>query len=413
MNTAAQRPPIRVLMLDTHGEYFAWASTLRQQGHHWDLLRVDSSAALISYLKENRYHAVVIAPSAKPHADLDCLSKATQLQPNAVRVMLPGMVGSPPLMSRMLELSHRLYEYTDSSEQIARSIEQQIQFRRLITKPRTRAFFSSAGPLPSPPRVYQELSRALRSEVSDAQKIAEIIEQDPALVARVLKMVNSAFFGLKRQISSVQQAVSLLGLRTLRGLALSGHLASLYPPNKNWSSFSFERMNQRALLVARLAQNICKDLKLNPSLQEQAFLAGLLHDIGILYSASCDPVRYQRVMQDAADNNVHLCTQEKRSLGFFHGETGAYLLALWNIPPLVVEAVLLHHTPHLSPDDAVTPLTAVHIADALIPPVRNAMDTDLSNRLSRSYLERTGVIKDLPRWQMRANSLHRSVLEPS
>jgi len=405
---AASAKPLKVLMLDTQGEYFSWAHSISNMGHRWDLLRVDSARSMIDYLRENPYQAVVVAPSTKLHQDQDCLIKAMQLQPRAVRVVLPGLVGSSTQISRTTDLAHRVFGDQDSNESIANAIEIQVKLNRLINKAQTRDFLRSGGPLPSPPLVYKALSEALNNELSNAAQIAAIVQRDPALVAKVLKMVNSAFFGLQRQISHIGEAVALLGVRMLRGLALSGHLASLYPQHDAWAAFSFDRVNERSLLVARLAMQIAKDMQCNIAVQDQAFLAGLLHDIGTLFIASQDPARYLEVMTLSGQKHASICVVEKKLLGFFHGEIGAYLMAHWGLAPQVIEAVLLHHTPQLCGNPHFSPLTAVHIADALLPAVHNATGADLSNPLNKAYLTATGAHVQLGQWQTRAASLLRA-----
>ena len=398
-------------MLDIDGESFAWANAVKSSGHRWDILRVDCARSLIAYLKESEYQAIVVAPSTRLHLDQDCLIKAMKLQPKAVRVVLPGMMGSSNQMSRTNDLAHRVYGAQDSIATITNSVEIQVKLNRLINKPRNRDFFNAGGPLPSPPKIYKALTDALNSEQSSASQIAEIVQQDPALVAKVLKMVNSAFFGLQREISNIGEAVSILGVRTLRGLALSGHLACLYPQNPQWAAFSFDKVNERALMVARLAAQITKDMRANNGIQDQAFLAGLLHDIGTLFIASRDPVRYLDVMTLSGAKNASICAVEKKMLGFFHGEIGAYLMAHWGLPPQVIEAVLLHHTPHLCGDRGFSPLTAVHIADALIPAISNATGADLSNKLSKEYVIGTGAHSHFPKWQASAAAMQRSLTQ--
>ncbi|WP_210396904.1 HDOD domain-containing protein [Motiliproteus sediminis] len=412
MNARVSPPskPSRVMMLDLDGDCFSWAQSVRDLGYRWDVLRVDSSASLIAYLKEAPFQAIVIAPSAKHHLDQDCLIKAKNLQPRAVRVVLPGLMVSPGQVNRTSDLVHRIFTEQQSAQSIAAAIDTQMKLSRLINKPLNREFLSTGGPLPAAPLIYKALSDALNNANSSISQIAEVVQQDPALAAKVLRMVNSAFFGLERQVSNISEAVSMLGLRMLRGLALSGHLASLYPQNPQWAAFSFEKVNQRSLLVARLAMQIAKDMRANSSVQDQAFVAGLLHDIGTLFIASKAPDRYLKVMQLSGEKGASICAVEKKLFGFFHGEIGAYLLAHWGLPAQVVEAVLLHHTPQLCGDDQFTPLTAVHIADALIPPVQNRANAVLANRLVPDYLEQTGAAPQLKKWQVKANSLaHASV----
>ncbi len=396
-------------MLDLDSEYFAWAQTIRNHCPHWDLRRVDSAASLVACLKESEYQAIVIAPSAQHHRDQGCLVKAKNLQPRAVRAVLPGLMGGLGQSSRTCDLVHRIYADHHSTETIADSLETQVKLNRLINKPQNRDFFSTGGPLPSAPLVYKELTDALNNPNSSFPQIATIVQQDQAMAAKLLRMVNSAFFGLQRQVSNINEAVSLVGLRTLRGLALSGHLANMYPQHDQWTAFSFEKVNERSLMVARLAMQIAKDMRANAAIQDQAFLAGLLHDIGTLFIASKKPAHYLDVMRVSSENKVSICAVEKKRLGFFHGEIGAYLLANWGLPAQVVEAVLLHHTPQLCGDHQFTPLTAVHIADALIPAVQNETGAVLANKLVNDYVAATGASQQLGLWRIKAESMLKTI----
>ncbi len=408
MNHSTQSPsPIKLLLIDTLGEHYNFGARMGCHQRGWNLLRIDSAEALVTSLRDHRYNAVIMAPSMRVDVDQAMLRKVMDAQPGAVRVMMPGMISSALQLGRSQDLTHRIYRANQSDTEIAISLDHQIKLARLVYKPANKAFFRAAGKLPAAPGVYRELTRALNNSNTDASHIATIVSQDPALAAKILSVVNSAYFGLEQQISSINHAVALLGARMIRGLALSGHLADIYPQGAAWSSFSFDRLNQRALLVARLAQKICTEKKMSPAMQDQAFMGGLLRDIGILCIAAQDPSHYQSVLAAAASKNASVCVAEKKMLGFFHGEIGALLLTQWNLPPQVCEAVLLHHTPHLSVDNEFTALTAVHIADALIPALKTASGADLSTSLSMAYITRLQLVADIPRWKIDANLMTR------
>ncbi len=406
-NATHSAPPIKLLLVDTLGEHYNFGARMGCHQRGWDLLRIDSGEALVTSLRDNRYNAVVMAPSMRVDVDQAMLRKVMESQPGAVRVMMPGMVSSDAQLGRSQDLTHRIYRSNQSDAEIAVSLDHQIKLARLLYKPANKAFFRAAGKLPAAPGVYRELTTALNNSNTDASHIADIVSQDPALAAKILSLVNSAYFGLERQISNINHAVSLLGARMIRGLALSGHLADTYPQGETWSSFSFDRLNQRALLVARLAQKICKEKKMSAAMQDQAFMGGLLHDIGILCIAAQDPTNYQSVLAASASKQASVCMAEKKMLGFFHGEIGALLLTQWNLPPQVCEAVLLHHTPHLSVDNEFTALTAVHIADALIPALKTESGADLSTTLSLDYIKRLQLVADISRWKIDANLMAR------
>ncbi|MFC6669048.1 HDOD domain-containing protein [Marinobacterium aestuariivivens] len=218
-----------------------------------------------------------------------------------------------------------------------------------------------------------------------------------------MQLVNSALFGLRRQISRIDEAVTVVGVRMIRDLMLATHLFSRYRQREQWTAFSFAKLHQRSMLVARLAQKIGADAGLDRNLQGQAFLAGLLHDFGIAVLANKDPEDYQALMAESVCLSQPVYAMEKMRLGLTHAEAAAFMLGLWNLPFKVVEAVLLHHFPGTSPATGFEPLSAVHLADALLPPLANSLGADFSCRLSESYLERIGVHTQLSRWQMMAN----------
>ncbi len=403
--TTPQPSQVKVLMLDPMGAQDDWCSRFNDTGRQWDVVCVNDSNALIASLKELEFQAVMVASSAAIQADNDCFIRAMALQPQAVRILLQGMPLNVTQMSHALDLVHRVFGEECSMQEIVAGTEYLIRVNRLIFKQKTRDYVLSLGQLPSPPQVYQELNQVLGSERSNASHIGAVIGKDPALAAKVLKVVNSAYFRLDRQISSIREAVTLLGIRMLRTLSLSGHLVSLYPEHRNWSYFSFERINQRAVQVGHLAQQICHEMNTSQATQDQALVAGLLHDLGLLVFASQDPQSYRKVMVMSAQKNTPLCVVEKKMLGLFHGEVAAFLLAQWKLPAAIVEAVLLHHTPQLSASEDFTPLAAVHIADALLPQAETEIGANLANSLSLDYLKRLGVSDRLPHWQASAKRI--------
>ena len=218
-----------------------------------------------------------------------------------------------------------------------------------------------------------------------------------------MKQVNSAFFGFNRTITDLKEAISMLGVRNLRSLALSSQLNSQFKSGNDWDRFSFEQLNQRSLLVARLAQALCRRAGANKITQDQAFLAGLLHDVGVLIMASHDADQYKKLLNYSVKKQKPIYLVEKASFGFFHGEVAGALLALWNLPPQVIEAVMLHHVPHLSKETSFSPLTAVHVADAMLPSVDVEGDCDLASSLSLRYLDQVGVMEEVPQWRIVAN----------
>jgi HD-like signal output (HDOD) protein len=393
---------IKMMLLDPFGEHFNWSKQLQQTHISWQVFCIDDSDTLLSRLEIEHYDAIIISSAVKDYTEISVLRRAQEINPAILRFQLGSKLETPKEMAQKVELTHRIFPDPSATEEIAQTIEYLFKITRLINRPSLKQFISQQKKLPAAPTIYKDLTQELSSDTTNAKRIAAIVEQDPALSAKIIQLVNSSYFGLARQISHIPEAVSIIGIRMLRGLALCSQTSNIYPPHKNWKYFSFEKVNQRSLLVARLAREICQDAGTNKGIMEQAFLGGLLHDIGILVMASQDPAAYLKILQYATKEEKPLHTAERKISGVYHGEVGAALMTLWNIPALTVEAILFHPIPLLSKDQDFKPLTAVHVADALIPPAWQCKSSQMNSQLSEDYLERIGHLKNLHRWKLMA-----------
>lgn len=221
--------------------------------------------------------------------------------------------------------------------------------------------------LPAIPAVVQELIQSFDNTALDSHHLAQKIGQDQALAARVLHVANSAFYGLPRQVGSIQEAVVVLGFGTVRSLVLSagiiGAFSTAAPGNldrqQHW---------QRGLATAILARAVAKCLRLDA---ETAFSAGLLHDIGILVLDVCDHERFAALWQDTQAGENGLIEAERAALGFDHAELGAEVARRWKFPPAIEEAIRHHYQPEHPPFQ---PLTGcVHVARILAQALENGL----------------------------------------
>jgi HD-like signal output (HDOD) protein len=209
------------------------------------------------------------------------------------------------------------------------------------------------------PSTFAALQRVLADSSIDLRKIAAVIEKDPAVSAKVLQVCNSAFFRLPRRVASIPQAVNYLGLYTVRSMVLS---AELFQPGKPLSpGLDLAQIQRHALNVAAIARSLAADAPW----AEDAFLAGLLHDVGFLLLAR----QYKDPMQQALEATaagMPLADAEQKYVGVGHDVAGGYLLGLWGLPYEVVEAVANHGDPTRVSQSSFDVLSAVAIAEALL-----------------------------------------------
>lgn len=214
--------------------------------------------------------------------------------------------------------------------------------------------------LPSLPHVVIRVLQATSDPDCTPKEIGRLIATDQVLTSKVLKLANSAFYGLPRRVSTVSDAVVLLGINTIRGLALA--ISTYDILNKEYAGYSLEhgQLWRHSIGVALCSQLIAKTKKL-PS-TEEVFIAGLLHDIGkVVLSAHVGP-EFPRILELAGSGSMSFLEAEREVLGFDHARVGGTIAQKWNLPESLVDAIEYHHEPEKAPELRPT-LAAVHVAD--------------------------------------------------
>ncbi len=210
------------------------------------------------------------------------------------------------------------------------------------------------------PAVAMEVVRLVDNPKTSAAKLGEVISQDQALAAKVLKVANSPFYGFPKQISTINFAIVVLGFETLKEIVLSVSLASSLA-SKLDKDFDLEKFWRHSLLVGLMTKHLAKDL--NYRVSGEAFIAGLLHDIGILVVAQYFKKEFQQIIQIGKRGEFSFEQIERRFLdNSTHYEIGSLLAEKWNFPDQLVEAIAFHHQPHLAPKNPLLP-AIVYLAE--------------------------------------------------
>ncbi|WAR44355.1 HDOD domain-containing protein [Methylomonas rapida] len=199
--------------------------------------------------------------------------------------------------------------------------------------------------LASPPTIYWALNKVIDDPAKTVRDAAIVIESDAALAARLLKIVNSAFYGFPGKINSIATAITLIGTRELQNLALAAIVIERFSdlPGQLFSIHDFWARNLRCALIAREL-----DALSGKKFADTAFLCGLLHNIGQLVLYRRIPVLAREVdllIQSQASDDVDEVAIEQQVIGFDHFQLGAALCRLWKLPDVVVESILLHDHP--------------------------------------------------------------------
>jgi putative nucleotidyltransferase with HDIG domain len=216
--------------------------------------------------------------------------------------------------------------------------------------------------LPALPEVVVRVMRMAEDPRSDAQGIARVIATDQAMAARVLKLANSAFYGLPRRVSTLSEAVVILGFRTIKNLAIAASTFELL--NREIAGYWLQRgeLWRHSLACAIGAQLIARRVGLPVS--EEAFVAGLLHDIGKVAIHLFVREQFDQIMERALQDRIPFVEAEQAVLGFNHAMAGGLIAEKWNLPPLLVSVIKYHHQPSSAPEKEPM-ISVVHLADLL------------------------------------------------
>jgi putative nucleotidyltransferase with HDIG domain len=217
--------------------------------------------------------------------------------------------------------------------------------------------------LPTLPDVAVRLLEMGESPTASMRDLARWIEKDTALAARVLKLVNSSFFGVPREVTSVRHALMILGMAHLRNLVLSSAVSNLFDQQGSVGGFSRREFWKHCVAVAGAARTIAAVRGLLDP--ETAFTAGLIHDIGKLVMDRYLHEDFVKVVALLEDPERTMSAAEIEVLGVHHAEIGHHLVAHWNLPEVLRMAVGFHHEPQTAPQHAAV-AALVGVADAMV-----------------------------------------------
>jgi len=213
--------------------------------------------------------------------------------------------------------------------------------------------------IPTLPTVVQKIIQIVDSPTTSASDLNKAILMDQALSVKVLKLVNSAFYGFPKKIETLTQAIVILGFNTVRSLALSISMVDMFSKSGR-RSLNYKEFWKHAIATSIMSRMIAK--KAFPSIAEEAFVSGLLHDIGILVLDQFLGNDYTEAYNAIEEEGMQLYRAEKKHLGISHPEAGSMLAEKWNLPDPLIYSIKYHHDP--SPDKDYFPLVStIHVAN--------------------------------------------------
>jgi HD-like signal output (HDOD) protein/ActR/RegA family two-component response regulator len=381
----------RILLLDdARGTHRPVSQTLARTRPDLALVLVQSGTAALDALRKEPFDAVVMDLRA---ADTDAPALFTQLRrehPEIMRLALSGH-GDEELMLRAVPVTHQFLSKPCKADELCEVIDRACALRGILADPAIRRLVGKIESLPAAPQTFEELSAAIDDDHSHAGDITAIVSRDTALAVKTLQIVNSAYFGLSQPISSIQAAVTYVGMEMIRSLALSACVFAAVEASPQAQKLLAD-LQGRSISKARLTRTLLHGSRH----ADQGFTAALLVDIGQAVLALTAPQQFAQALAESRRSGRPIHEVEAASFGLAHPEIGAYLLGLWGLPLELIEAVAYHHTPSKVSHAQTEVLAAVHVVDALV----DAASGTLLQQLDGNFIDRTEVMRYLTAWQI-------------
>lgn len=375
---------------------------LHRQRSKWNMVFLQSGKEALERMAQGDID-VLVTDMRMPEMDgVTLLKRAQEEYPRVVRIVLSGHAELEAAL-RAIHVAHQFLSKPCEAGIIENVVDRACNLQSLLHNELLEKIVGGIENLPSPPVVYSQLMVALNNEYVSPLTIAGIVKQDMAMCAKTLQLVNSAFFGFTHRITEVEDAVTYLGYNTIRQIVLTVEVFHR-PKGKALPAITLEAMQSHAGQVAALAASLLPDRRT----KEDAFIAGLLHDIGKLIVAAEMPDASKQIRALALKPDVTSLDAEKQTLGVTHAEIGAYLLGLWGLPYSVVEAVANHHTPSAVDAPGFSVLAAIHVADALLHEemrIRRPSPKPFKSILDRPFLDQRDLTRNLPVWRDKTRQL--------
>jgi HD-like signal output (HDOD) protein/CheY-like chemotaxis protein len=363
----------------------------------WEMEFTGDPVEALSKMSEKPFDAIVTDLRLNGMSGLDLLGAVCRDYPSTIRLVLSEEADQETAV-RTAAAAHQFLHKPSDAVALRSTLKRAMALRSLLNDHSLQALASRLDSLPSLPPVYLKVMDELQSPNSSLQRVGNLIAEDIGMTAKILQLVNSAFFGVRRRVESPAQAASLLGIDNIRGMMLGVHVFSEFKHGP--ANFSPEALWSHSISVGGFAKKIAEMETGDLKTISDSLTAGMLHDAGKLVLAANLPEDYAKAISRSETDGIPLEQAEEAALKASHCEVGAYLLGLWGFNEQVVEALAFHHRPEKYMAETLTPLVAVHAANAIDHHLHRKSVSEKTRDMNRTYLENMGFAERIPSWVM-------------
>jgi putative nucleotidyltransferase with HDIG domain len=380
---------IRIIFVEDNAiEMSNMRRSLSVMRREWDMKFFTSAEDALIAMAERPFDVVVTDYEMGGMNGLELLALSQYQYPRAVRVLLSDAVDADGVI-RSAGVAHRMLRKPCDPAELLAAIQRAYELEQRLNDPDLQSMISEVGNLPMPSRTVLQLNDLLCREETTLLQVADVVASDINLTAKLLQVVNSAYFSLAHQITDVREAVAYLGLDAVRNLCVSIEMLKEFEQPPALVESIVDEIHDHSLAVAYLARQMMPD-RISGS---DAYVAALLHDVGKLVIAQKMPEQFLEMHVQTMRSNLPLTEVEMEVIGGHHSDIGALLLDLWGLPTHIVEAVARHHDASLLPTTGLDIVHAVFVADAIVSGRLEASEGgwDFAHIFDDEYLKALGL----------------------
>ena len=380
--------------------------TMSVMSREWTMRFAGSGTEALKLLEEKPADAVVSDMRMPYMNGAQLLHEVMLRHPQTIRLILSGFSDAEVIM-KCIGGTHQFIAKPCSGETLRGILCRALGMQHWIQNEKLRALVTRISSIPSAPSLYFEITREVESGNGSLERVGQIIAKDPAMTAKILHLVNSAFFGLHRQLSDPTEAVMQLGYETIRSLVLAIHVFSEMKTSGK-AMAEIQKLWNHSMATATRAKTLARTEKMDKELVETSFTGGLLHDIGRLVLWANLPREYEDAIRLANDEKLPLVETEETIFGTNHASLGGYILGLWGLPAALVESVVFHHFPSKVTGRSLSPLAIVHLSNVLELQSGQFATDPVPPTLDQTYLTELGIWERACAWQKIASTAAKS-----
>jgi len=400
----------RILFVDDEAQTLSlWERQLVSMNKEWDMEFVNSGEKALELMAKEPFDVVVSDMKMPEMGGEELLGKVKKQYPKTIRFLLSAFNERDTVLKTVNVIDQFMVKPCEPEELIS-NIKHGLELATDVDPSRIEALIQNIDSLPTLPKLYDKLKEEIQSETTGLRDIAKIIQQDVSITAKILQVVNSAFFGLRQKIWDIEQAVVYLGSETIQALVI---MAGVYDQfsNEEIKKFSIQEIFTHSSEVGLMTSKILKSRNMPKEIVEKGVMAGSLHDVGKLVFIRVKPLEYEAIFKKQKETKMPIEQLEKEAFGVDHGELGTHLMEKWGLPEEVTAAIRTHHNSIKAFEEGFHLGDAVFIANELINAIKTGeeegkyLENKLDKRRGITRLNKVSLLKCLPEWKKTAKEI--------